>query len=241
MELLKERIGLIAYDSYSFSQYDDFLTKALSSKTRIYSAAYIMPSGKSTFGYGAKHRNHLRLLERMMEDEVPQQIASAYSMKQAFEILQSYPMIGNFLGYQFVTDLNYSEICDFSEMEFVVPGPGAMDGIHKCFSDLGGLNEIDIIKLVAERQQYEFQRLGLQFRTLWGRPLQLIDCQNLFCEVSKYARVMYPEIKGVNNRSRIKHVYRPSDKPLEYWFPPKWSINHLLPRHRQTGASPPVP
>ena len=228
-ELLKSRLGPINWEGYSFSRFDDLLTEARSTKTRIYSAAYIMPSGNSAFGYRTKHRNHLKLLERMMEDEVPRQIAAASGMKQAFEILRSYPTIGNFLGYQFVTDLNYSEIYDFTEMEFVVPGPGALDGIHKCFSDLGGLNEIDIIRLVTDRQEQEFERLGLQFRSLWGRSLQLIDCQNLFCEVSKYARVMHPEISGVNDRSRIKQVYRPSAKSLKYWFPPKWGINHLLP------------
>ena len=237
-ELLRCRLGAITYASYSFARFDDVLSEAISSKTRIYSGAYIMPSGNSAFGYREKHRNHLRLLERMMEDEVPYQIAGATDMKQAFEILRSYPTIGNFLGYQFVTDLNYSEICDFTEMEFVVPGPGALDGIHKCFSDLGGLNETDIIKLVTDRQEQEFERLGLQFRSLWGRPLQLIDCQNLFCEVSKYARVMHPEIRGVNDRSRIKQVYRPSGTPLEYWFPPKWGINHLLPKPEQPSAQP---
>ena len=212
--------------------------EAISSKTRIYSAAYIMPSGNSAFGYQAKHRNHLKLLERMMEDKVPDQIAGFPDMKPAFELLRSYPTIGNFLGYQLVTDLNYSEICDFTEMEFVVPGPGALDGIHKCFSDLGGLNEIDVIKLVTDRQEQEFERLGLQFRSLWGRPLQLIDCQNLFCEVSKYARVMHPEIRGANDRTRIKQVYRPSPKPLDYWFPPKWGINYLLPQLEHTGLQP---
>ena len=139
-------------------------------------------------------------------------------------------MIGDFLGYQFVTDLNYSEICDFSEMEFVIAGPGAFDGIHKCFSDLGGLNESEIIRLTNDRQEYEFERLGLKFRSLWGRRLKLIDCQNLFCEVSKYARVRHPGVKGSSPRSRIKQVYRPSDEPLELWFPPKWGINELLPR-----------
>ena len=64
-------------------------------------------------------------------------------------------------------------------MEFVVPGPGARDGISKCFNDLGGLSEVEIIKLMADRQESEFERLGLEFRSLWGRPLQLIDCQNL--------------------------------------------------------------
>ena len=236
--LLQAKIGPATYDDFSFERFDRVLSEAISSKTRIYSAAYIMPSGNSAFGYRAKHRNHLKLLERMMEDEVPEQIAGAPDMKHAFELLRSYPTIGNFLGYQFVTDLNYSEICDFTEMEFVVPGPGALDGIHKCFSDLGGLNEIDVIKLVTERQEQEFERLGLQFRSLWGRPLQLIDCQNLFCEVSKYARVMHPEIRGVNDRSRIKQVYRPSAKPLDYWFPPKWGINHLLPKPEQSSGQP---
>ena len=237
-DLLQAKLGQITYEDFSFERFNDVLSEAISSKTRIYSAAYIMPSGNSAFGYQAKHRNHLKLLERMMEDEVPYQIAGAPDMKQAFELLRSYPTIGNFLGYQFVTDLNYSEICDFTEMEFVVPGPGALDGIHKCFSDLGGLNETDVIKLVTDRQEQEFERLGLQFRSLWGRPLQLIDCQNLFCEVSKYARVMHPEIRGANDRTRIKQVYRPSGKPLEYWFPPKWGINHLLPQPEQPSAEP---
>ena len=228
-ELLKSQLGEISWEGYSFDQFDSVLAGALASKTRIYSAAYIMPSGNNAFGYRQKHRNHLKLLERMMEDEAPYRIAAMPTMREAFETLRSYPTIGDFLAYQFVTDLNYSEVCHFSEMEFVVPGPGARDGIHKCFSDLGGLSESDIIRLVTDRQEYEFEQLGLEFKSLWGRRLQLIDCQNLFCEVSKYARVMHPEVAGVNNRSRIKQIYRASDRPLEYWFPPKWGINGLLP------------
>ena len=227
-ELLKETIGTISYQGFAFQRYDEVLTAALLSKRRIYSAAYIMPSGSHAFGHRAKHRNHLNLLDMMMIDGVPKLISEAASMRQAFEVLRSYPMIGDFLGYQFVTDLNYSEICDFGEMEFVVPGPGAKDGIHKCFSNLGGLNEADMIRLVTERQTLEFDRMGLEFQSLWGRPLQLIDCQNLFCEVSKYARVRHPDITGTTERNRIKQVYRPSDTAVKYWFPPKWSINHLL-------------
>lgn len=234
-ELFKAKLGTISYADYCFARYDQVLTEAILSGARIYSAAYMMPSGKSTFGHPQKHRNHLTLLERMMEDEVPQRIADAHSMRQAFEVLRSYPTIGDFLAYQYVTDLNYSELTDFSEIEFVMPGPGAMDGIHKCFGDLGGVNESDIIHLVAERQEQEFERLELQFRTLWGRRLQLIDCQNLFCEVSKYARLKHPEVKGLGDRTRIKQVYRPSEKPLEYWYPPKWGINHLIPRHGRVG------
>jgi len=76
-------------------------------------------------------------------------------------------------------------------MDFVVPGPGAKDGIRKCFRDTGHLTEADIIRLMADVHEEQFARLGLRFRSLWGRRLQLIDCQNLFCEVSKYARCVH--------------------------------------------------
>ena len=234
-EKLRDQLTTISYADYSFQEYDRVLTGALATGSRIYSAAYMMPSGRSSFGHTQKHRNHLMLLERMMEGEVPQRIADASTMAQAFNVLQSYPTIGNFLAYQFVTDLNYSNLTSFSEMEFVVPGPGALDGIRKCFADLGGLNYADIIRLVTESQEREFERLGLKFRTLGGRRLQLIDCQNLFCEVSKYARVKHPEIKGLNKRTRIKQLYRPSASPIGYWYPPKWGINHLFPRKGGTG------
>jgi hypothetical protein len=48
---------------------------------------------------------------------------------------------------------------------------------------------------------------------------------------------MHPEVKGVNQRARIKQIYRPSDQPLEYWFPPKWGINDLLSRHEEPSAA----
>ena len=237
-QLLKEAVGEVAYGSYSFDTYDHVLTQALAAGRAIYSAAYIMPSAGRVFGHSRKHRNHLKLIERMIADEAPQRIADANTMQDAFSTLRSYPSIGDFLAYQFVIDLNYSEVINFSEMDFVVPGPGALDGIRKCFSDLGGLTEADLIRVVTERQEAEFERLGLRFRNLWGRRLQLVDCQNLFCEVSKYARLKHPEFKGIGNRSRIKQLYRPTTDPVQYWYPPKWSINDLLPRSAQPGAQP---
>lgn len=227
-ELLEKSFGQVTYEDYSFKRYDAVLSKALSRGQRIYSAAYIMPPGGRAFGHSSKHQNHLKLLEMMMRDDVPARLASARRMHDAFELLLTYPTIGDFLAYQFVTDLNYSTLTNFSEMEFVMPGPGALDGIRKCFSSLGGLNEPEIIKLIADRQADEFARLGLQFRTLFGRRLQLIDCQNLFCEVDKYSRVAHPEFVGRTGRSRIKQKFRPITKPIEFWYPPKWGINDAV-------------
>jgi hypothetical protein len=232
-ELLERELGGVSYTDYSFRLYDSVLSRARKRGARIYSAAYIMPSGNRAFGYRRKHRNHLKMLERMMEDEVALRIAEARSMKQAFELLRSYPLIGDFLAYQYVTDLNYSELISFSETEFVVPGPGALGGVRKCFASLGGLTEADIIHHVMEKQDKEFSERGIDFQTLWGRPLQLIDCQNLFCEVDKYARIAHPEF--ANGRTRIKQHYRRNAEPIEYWYPPKWKLNGKIRKAKGAG------
>lgn len=223
--LLERELGPLTAADYRFEHYDTVLSEAMRSGRRIYSAAYIMPSGRGAFGEAAKHRNHLRLLELMFAEELPARIADASTMQRGFELLRDYPTIGDFLAYQLVTDLNYSELTDWSEMEFVVPGPGARDGLRKCFVELGGLSEAEMIRFVADRQETEFARLGLHFRSLWGRPLQLIDCQNLFCEVDKYARVVHPEVAGLSGRTRIKQRFVARPSPVSYWYPPKWGIN----------------
>jgi hypothetical protein len=227
-ELLERSLGAVRYATYDYKAYDRVLSAALAKGDRIYSAAYIMTSGRSSFGHSRKHRNHLRLIELMMKDEVAARITDAGRMQDVFDLLRGYPTIGDFLAYQYTIDINYSTLTNFSEMEFVVPGPGALDGISKCFADLGGLNEVNVIKWMADRQEQEFERLGLFFESLWGRRLQLIDCQNLFCEVDKYARVAHPAVKGRSQRQRIKRKYSPEASGIQYWFPPKWGLNEQL-------------
>ena len=224
-ELLTSKFGLMTFEDYNFKSYEKVLSAAMTEGKRIYSAAYIMPSAKSSFGYERKHGNHLKLIESMIRQETYNRMADARTMQQAFEILKAFPSLGDFLAYQFLIDINYSTVINFSESEFVVPGPGAKGGISKCFSDTAGLSEVEIIKLMTDRQEIEFERLGLSFKTLWGRKLQLIDCQNVFCEVDKYARVKHPNIKGSSERMKIKQMFKMNAKRISYWFPPKWEIN----------------
>ncbi|MHC4521188.1 MAG: nucleotide kinase domain-containing protein, partial [Planctomycetota bacterium] len=223
-ELLLRELGEISWARYHYRSYDAVLTSAKANGVRIYSPAYIMPSGSGPLRNPHKHRTHLALIEMMMKDRAYARVAEAQSMRETFYILREYPTIGDFLAYQFATDINYSELTDFSEMEFVVPGPGARDGIRKCFADLGGLNEVELIVRVAKNQTDEFRCRNLDFRNLFGRPLQLIDCQNLFCEVDKYARVIHPEIGGRSGRRRIKQLFRMNPTPIDCCFPPKWGL-----------------
>jgi len=236
-ELLEEALGEIDAGSFSLDVYDKILSTALSSGTTIFSAAYIMPSGGKEAGGARKHLVFLRLLQRMLSDDLPQRILESGAMHKAFDMLVSYPMIGNFLAYQFITDLNYSRHLGFTETEFVVPGPGARDGIAKCFCDLGGFGEADIIRLIQDRQLEECERAGVPCPSLWGRAMQLIDCQNVFCEVDKYSRVAFPNVLGRTTRTRIKQRYRASDPLPIPTYPAKWGIapalSEWLEKHRQ--------
>lgn len=227
-KLLEETLGEVTFKNYKYDNYDSILSQAMLGGVRIYSAAYIMPPGSSAFGYKFKHQNHLKLLELMMKDGLAGRLGKLRRMQEAFELLRGYPTIGDFLAYQFVTDINYSEVTNFSEMDFVIPGPGAKDGIRKCFTDCAGFNEAELIRLMVDNQEKEFERLGLNFQSLFGRRLQLIDCQNLFCEVDKYSRVAHPDIMGISGRTRIKQKFIPHVKFPVPWFPPKWNINDVI-------------
>lgn len=226
--LLVSRFDNVCWSEFEFEEYDAVLTEAIESGTRIYSAAYIMPSGGRNSSHRYKHSMHLRLLERMVNENLADRISESTSMGHAFDLLREYPTIGDFLAYQFVTDLNYSSLIDFSELEFTVAGPGARDGISKCFSHTGGLTEAEIIRLLAERQDDFFGQLELDFKDLWGRPLQLIDIQNLFCEVSKYTRVTHPDVQGISGRTRIKQKYSPGCRVSVPWYPPSWGLNEKI-------------
>jgi hypothetical protein len=221
-ERLVKALGQVRAKGFSRSGAESALDRLLASGETVYSAAYIMPS--PAFGAARKHANHLRLVEHMMKDGAPRKVASAQTMESVFSLLRGYPSLGDFLAFQFTIDLNYSAITNFSEMDFVVAGPGARDGIRKCFADVGGLSDPDIIRAVADMAASEFGRLGLHFQDLWGRGLQLIDCQNLFCEVGKYARVVHPEFSGASGRTRIKQRFLAAPRPVPQWYPPKWNV-----------------
>jgi hypothetical protein len=227
-QLLESALGGVAWREYGYARYERVLTDAFGRGERLYSAAYVVPP--PAFGEARKHANHLRLLELMMSTDVSGKVASAGSLRGAFEVLRSYPAIGDFLAYQYAIDLNYSQALDYDETEFVVPGPGARDGIRKCFGRAADGIEAEIIRYMADSQEENFSRLGLPFGGLRGRRLQLVDCQNLFCEVDKYARVAHPDIQGISGRTRIKQSFRPVGEPVPAWFPPKWGINQGLTR-----------
>lgn len=221
-ELLESRLGPISWQSIDLDAAERVLDEAMAKGRRVYSAAYIMPAPR--LGHARKHSNHLALLRLMMDDGLPGRIARAESLSEVYGLLLPWPGLGSFLAFQYAIDLNYSRMLAFDESGFVVAGPGAVDGIGKCFASTGRLDAAGVIYHMVDVQEAEFARLGIQFPGLFGRRLQPIDCQNLFCEIGKYARVAHPEFAGRNGRTRIKQGYRGVGELDAPSFPPRWHL-----------------
>ena len=220
--LLLDKFGDVTLETFDSKQYSKVLENAILSGVKIYNDAYISCANKS-FGYDRKHDNHLALLNKIFKiDKAHLKILKAKTMEEAFNILKSYPLIGNFMAYQLVTDINYSDVVDWREDEFTVAGPGSLRGIKKCFIAKGKMSNEDIIRYMYEHQDEEFKRLNLDFKRIGDRPLQLIDCQNIFCELDKYCRQAAPELKS--NRTKIKKHYVQKNEKIIYTYPPKWNI-----------------
>ena len=221
-ELLIKEFKDITLSTFDMKEYSKVLTNAINNNIKIYNDAYISCATKA-FGYDRKHDNHLALLNKMfIIDKVQDKILKCTNMEQAFKIIKSYPLIGNFMAYQLITDINYSDIVDWKEDEFTVAGPGSLRGIRKCFIDKGNLSNEDIIRYMYNHQEEEFKRLNLDFKTIGNRKLQLIDIQNIFCELDKYCREKVPSLKS--NRTKIKKKYTPKQTKIEYIYPTKWNI-----------------
>src|SRR6185503_13569659 len=106
--ILNREFGEVSYSTTMIADCSRVLDRCKAAGERIFSAAYIMPSKSQGFKATAKHRNYLQLIQKMVEEGLPEKLAEAKSMAEAFALLKSYPLIGNFLAYQYVTDLNYS-------------------------------------------------------------------------------------------------------------------------------------
>lgn len=222
-ELLEAEFGPISLGSFDPARADALLSRARDNGRCVYSNAYIIPPLP---GWGApKHAGHLRLAFDLVEGGLAERVRSSNGLEELFLLLRGVPGLGDFLAFQFAVDLCYSAVVDHDEDEFVVAGPGALDGLSKVFPRMDLRRAPDVIRALTEQQEHWFEHFGLKFGGLFGRRLHLIDVQNLFCEISKYSRVAHPEFPGVAGRTRIKQTFKALGPLLRPFFPPKWGLH----------------
>lgn len=227
-EFLKATLGRSpTVEDLRDGRFEAALNAAKAANGKLYTGAFIL-CATNAYGRNLKHLNHIELFSDMfVKNSLADQILEAPTLKAIYELLHEYPLMGDFMSYQIAIDINYSHLVDFSENDFTQPGPGALRGIAKTFIDTGNLSPSDVVMWMVDRQEQAFEKLELDFHGLWGRPLQAIDVQNLFCETDKYCREALPNLKSARTRIKAKYILTP--KEIDWFFPPKWGINHRLP------------
>ena len=213
----------ITVDSFNVEKLSKALTKR-QVNSPIFSNAYMMTGCYSGYeGISCKHQVWLQMIEdEFIKGKGLQKVLAATSMSEVYNQLRDYPLIGDFLAYQYTVDFNYSPYLNFDEDSFVKAGVGAVRGIKKCFTSYGNEYE-DAIYYIHDHFEELQDRYGYtDFRPLPGRKPKLIDLQNCFCETDKYLRAKMPEM--VVGNTRIKQHYHANGHGFEYKFPLKWNI-----------------
>lgn len=224
-ELLTRELGELTFRSFDLAGADRVLLDARARSERVYSAAYIVPPTATQ--PRPKHAGHLRLTAHLVESGLTERVRASASLEDLYRVLLACPGMGPFLAFQFAIDINYSTLTDHDEDEFVVAGPGALDGLSKVWPAASPQDATALIRRTVEEQHVQLGVDGNPFTGLWGRPLKLIDCQNLYCEISKYLRGVRPDIMGRSGRTRIKQRFSGDarrEAVAEPFFPPKWGI-----------------
>jgi len=222
-EELRRRLGHApTLQNLADGSFEQALTEMKNEGQTLYTGAFILCAADA-YGRGLKHLNHVALfIDMFLAHDAASEILAAPSLEAVYQIYHRCPLYGNFMAYQTAIDVNYSDLINFSENDFTVPGLGAIRGIKKLFTDLGDYTPAEVVLWMVERQDQEFKRLGLRFDGLWGHKIQAIDAQGLFCETDKYCRVRLPEL--ASNRTRIKAHFKPISAPGTVFLPPKWGV-----------------
>lgn len=222
-EYLKNNYGSIHAENFNYKKISSLLTKRKKNNI-IFNGAYIMTASSHKYQHHTyKHERWLDMIDKeLIKGRKLDRLLESQSMSDAYDTLKSCTFIGEFLAYQYVIDLNYSNVINFNENSFVKAGIGAIRGIKKCFIDTNNKSYEYIIKHTHENMERYSERYEYSFNNLFSRSPTLIDLQNCFCETDKYLRVRKPEFNIGN--TRIKQKYKKNKNAINYVFPEKWNF-----------------
>lgn len=130
------------------------------------------------------------------------------SLEGVWEVLQTYPFLGQFMAYEVVTDLRHTYLLDEAEdiNTWANPGPGAARGLSRIY--FNNTHEFNRQRLV-DRQEMMYRMQDLlrlsREKQYWPwpeRPWEMREVEHTLCEFDKYQRA-----KSGQGRPRQKGRY----------------------------------
>ncbi|KAF8587500.1 hypothetical protein K439DRAFT_1338046, partial [Ramaria rubella] len=189
-EALDAHLGPLTWARFNIKAYVRVLATARES-CALYTSAYQIPPPK--LGEKESFKNSLRLLELMMKDDVPGQLLQRQHMRDAHQLIETYPGMGPFLSFQLLLDLNMSPHLNYSESEWTALGPGSTHCLVMIFGRAIKGRESDAIAYLYSTQNEHFERLGITDPPRMqasgpGPSISHVDIEHSLCECSKYSR-----------------------------------------------------
>lgn len=106
-ELLKSQFGMPTWKDFDEPAYVRVLDGTVAKDNKIFSAAYThndLPCYEKVSP--EKHPRYLRLLKEMMGADVTRKLQAVPSYREAFGVLNAFPLRSDFIGMQHLTDIN---------------------------------------------------------------------------------------------------------------------------------------
>ncbi|CDO73264.1 hypothetical protein BN946_scf185008.g26 [Trametes cinnabarina] len=236
-ELLTAHFGAITWRDFDVNMYEDVLVEQQQNHA-LYGHAYIIPSPK--LGGRANASNHLRLVQLMMEEDLPGQLRKLHHLKDAHGRISLFPGMGDFMALQLLLDLNMTPHFNYSEDEWVALGPGSLECLRKMFGPSIRGFEFDALRYLHQSQHTHFARLHIRPRDIPRVPghtpgLSMVDLEHALCECEKYSRACHPSIKG-KRQQVAKRLFVPRPNPITADVPPHWLTG---PRRRREAITRP--
>ncbi|KAI0629256.1 hypothetical protein C8Q77DRAFT_1236909 [Trametes polyzona] len=222
-ELLVEHFGEVTWRDFDVNAYEDVLSEE-QQKNPLYGHAYIIPSPK--LGGRANASNHLRLVQLMMEEDLPGQLQKVHHLKDAHGRIGLFPGMGDFMALQLLLDLNMTAHFNYPEDEWVALGPGSLACLQKIFGPAVRGFELDALRYLHRTQHAHFARLRVRpdrIPRIPGRAagLSMVDIEHALCECEKYSRALHPSIVG--KRLKVaKRAFVPRPEPITADVPAHW-------------------
>ncbi len=147
---------------------------------------------------GSPYNDYLWLLKEFhSSSKLMHELLSCTGMYDLFKFCRGLNGFGKFLAYQLAIDFWYTGHFGI-DMDFVVPGPGAIRGLENVYGEKTRPEVVAIMHILTDNQYEWLTKKESNTKTPQWVPfqqdkqvyrLQLNDVQNLFCEFSKFYNI----------------------------------------------------
>lgn len=174
----------------------------------IFTGAHTVSSYQNIKGDASKADKIIEFLEEFysrLKDIADEVRALKGSMRELHKYLQQFDGIGDFLAYEIVSDLAYTDLVDFDENQWANAGPGCKAGLSLLYPNRTS-DMTSMVDLQNQQGRY-FNSMGMTQLALITPPvvhstwLTLRNIEGGCCEYYKYDRIAS---KGVSGRQPFK-------------------------------------